>query len=568
MTGAAPDGQATTAGDERMPDLAREEHALAQKLAYEKSLARGNGKEPPPFNPEASVGDFWQAAGEVIAQRGTPARILPDGTHFFPIATLRGADGNPIAEATGEVYWSANDGLAYRFEFPHASTPDAAPSTFGMAPRPPDGSINEVSSSASWSGAIAGGGEFLLYSAAGTVTTQHTPVGRQHTSRSTCRGKAALGSITLPLDHPLAFHHDTAHLRREFLPSFMLLSWPDPEEVTFADGTTYHQRLRNRIILQERPRLTVYLGSTTPGTDKGVWLVDEAPSPESERVASKGAEDARAFLSFLVGRNLPFFWRDTFTDCAVRRLYEGALRPHAPILGNEQPLPLYHVREAFQIGAPIGYGLPRLFERFRKVRNDYNLDFVLSPIWTALDGYVDDKLAEASVTLERLSTAHADYLKHSGSAPGKVKFLTKKQGAALREALQEAARQVAADEHIPDEVLTIINRKIGNIHQPPNADKLERIFTDVGLTLRADEEGAIADRNRTLHGRATLGDRENLQAITEELRRFDVLRTLIHKAVLRLLDYKGPYMDYGDHLDGKAYTIRELTPLPTEAAAG
>ena len=122
--------------------------------------------------------------------------------------------------------------------------------------------------------------------------------------------------------------------------------------------------------------------------------------------------------------------------------------------------------------------------------------------------------------------------------------------------------------HIPDDVLAVIKRKIANIHQPPNADKRALVFTDVGLTLRVDEADAIANRNRALHGRATLEDAENLQSIDEELRRFNVMRTLIHKAILRLLDYNGPYMDYGDHPDGKAYTIKILTPPTAEAATG
>lgn len=55
-----------------MADLIPEEIPLAQQIAYQKSLARGNGQTPPPYNPEATVGDFWQAAGEVIALRGQP----------------------------------------------------------------------------------------------------------------------------------------------------------------------------------------------------------------------------------------------------------------------------------------------------------------------------------------------------------------------------------------------------------------------------------------------------------------------------------------------------------------
>ncbi len=57
-----------------MPNLTPDEHPRAQELAYLTSLARGHGQNPPAYDPEAAVGDFWQAAGEVIAER-LPRRI-------------------------------------------------------------------------------------------------------------------------------------------------------------------------------------------------------------------------------------------------------------------------------------------------------------------------------------------------------------------------------------------------------------------------------------------------------------------------------------------------------------
>lgn len=58
-----------------MPDLTPEEIPQAQKIAYLKSLARGNGKDPPLYDPRAAIGDFWQAAGEVIAHRGSTRNV-------------------------------------------------------------------------------------------------------------------------------------------------------------------------------------------------------------------------------------------------------------------------------------------------------------------------------------------------------------------------------------------------------------------------------------------------------------------------------------------------------------
>lgn len=545
-----------------VPDaLTPEEHARAEYIAYFIAWFRG-GEKVPPYDPALAHRDFCMAAGIVLGQRepvivrGQTSQMLPDGTHSFPIETVLGADGSSIPRASGEIAWSARDGVTFRIEFPHASRADAVPSPHGMAPPPPKGSLSDVSDTASWSGTIVEGGSFALFGAGGNVNTIHSPVDVSYVSRSIVTGKASFATVDLPINHPMAFRHDTPNLRREFLPSFDLLPWPNSDDVKHVESGTYHSRMRNLVVLQAEPRLTIYRGSS-PGTDRGVWVVDEGPALSVERLPTDAAEDARGFLSFLVGRNLQFYWRDTFKESSIRRLYFGSLRPHAPVLGNEQPVPLYGVKEAYSLGSEIATRLQPLFARFRAVSDDYNLDFVLSPIWTALDGYVDDKLAEVCVSLERLATAHADYLKNSGKGKPKVEFLTKAQSTALIDALKAKADEMAVTAFIPADVLRIVKNKLDNVHQPPNADKLEVVFTDVGLTLRKEEEDALGNRNRALHGRKTLKGLD-LVAVADELQRFDVLRTLIYKAALRLIDYTGPYMDYGVKTPGMGYSIQYL----------
>ena len=543
--------------------LTPEEHARAEYIAYFIAWFRG-GERVPQYDPSLAHEDFCMAAELVLGQReavvdrGQTSQILSDGTHSFPVETLLGADGKSIPSVSGEIAWSARDGVTFRFEFPHASNADAAPAPFGNDARPPDGSISEVPDTPSWIGTVVGGGAFALFGAGGRVNTNHISVGMGWVSRSIVTGKASFAALDLPISHSMAFRHDTPALRREFLPSFSLLDWPDPETYTYNDSTNQRMRVRNRLVLQADPRLTVYLGSSSE-TSHGVWVVDEAAQPTSERVPSDAAENARRFLSFLVGRNLPFYWRDTFQcNNRLRRLYLGALRPQCRILGNEQPVPLRNVPEEFSHGVAIGYRLPQLFERFRKVPEEYNLDFVLSPLWTALDGYVDDKLAGVCVSLERLSTAHVDYQKNASKGGAKMQFLAKTQSSALINALAERADEIARTTDISGDVLEIIKKKLANIHQPPNADKLEMIFTHLGINLREEEQEALGNRNRALHGRQTLRG-VHLAAVAEELHRFDILRTLVLKAVLRLIDYTGPYMDYGDKPAGRAYSVQQLT---------
>ena len=47
-------------------------------------------------------------------------------------------------------------------------------------------------------------------------------------------------------------------------------------------------------------------------------------------------------------------------------------------------------------------------------------------------------------------------------------------------------------------------------------------------------------------------------ALALEVRRVDILRTLIHRGFLALLGYKGPYIDYADRPAEGNYRLRYL----------
>ena len=90
----------------------------------------------------------------------------------------------------------------------------------------------------------------------------------------------------------------------------------------------------------------------------------------------------------------------------------------------------------------------------------------------------------------------------------------------------------------PEAVRILVEKKINNIHTPPNAYKLKDVFTFLGLELSADEKKTIDFRNRTLHGRRM--KESSLAAVAEETRRFDVLRTLINKGCCGSSTTTGP----------------------------
>lgn len=105
----------------------------------------------------------------------------------------------------------------------------------------------------------------------------------------------------------------------------------------------------------------------------------------------------------------------------------------------------------------------------------------------------------------------------------------------------------------------LVNKKINNIHTPPNADNLKEVFAFLGIMLASAEKKALDNRNLTLHGNQTMKG-ISVEEVAAETRQFDILRTLINKATLRLLDYDGPYMDYGNPGTGKPFSVQTLEP--------
>ena len=162
------------------------------------------------------------------------------------------------------------------------------------------------------------------------------------------------------------------------------------------------------------------------GVPDGAWLVDEGEVPPDIRTPPKTCDEARRFISFLVGRTVPFLWTDRFTEeHHFTRLYFGSPHGFSAVLGNEQPLPLCHLCDVIKYSLDICVKLLAMFEKFRTVAKDHDIDFISSPIWSAFDTYPDDKLTFACVSLERLATAHEEFLKGNPSlAPKTEEFLT------------------------------------------------------------------------------------------------------------------------------------------------
>jgi hypothetical protein len=392
---------------------------------------------------------------------------------------------------------------------------------------------------------VADGTEAHVFEINPEPTTVFTVQNEVGSSRQVVSGQAVYARVSLARERELAFWHDTAPMDRLYLSGLEVSQWPMDEPVELSVGGSRWGRSRSILRLSTVPTLTLYRPSHP--RVQGAWLAYKATGTSGPLCYDKQCEDVRRFASFLTGRRASFLWKDTFTDDSrLSRLYFGGDCQHREATGIEQPVPLGRSREALLRGREVVERLPDLFVRFRGLHPAYNVEWIASPLWYANAGFLDDKLALACVSLERLAAAHHDALKQDAVRSSKKAFLSREQSRALREALKRELRLVGVAHQIPEETVGILDKKIDNIHQIPNADKLARVFADVGISLTAAEQRVLHSRNECMHGRATLADTGDGRGSGDEALRFDTLRTLINRAMLSLVGYDGPYVDYSE----------------------
>lgn len=103
--------------------------------------------------------------------------------------------------------------------------------------------------------------------------------------------------------------------------------------------------------------------------------------------------------------------------------------------------------------------------------------------------------------------------------------------------------------HLPekDPGLSILERKISNLNQPTNREKLTKPFEIYGITLTADEIGAIDKRNKLLHQGILLPTetRKARESWKEAYMIEMKIYTLINRLLLSVLNYEGPVINWG-----------------------
>jgi hypothetical protein len=248
----------------------------------------------------------------------------------------------------------------------------------GSGPKPQPG-FSEVSNEPAWTGKTTEGGQFRLFVPRGNSKTILAMGASAASSRTILEGQAAFAEVEIPRSSPLSFWHETPQSPRYFLAGLSIIPWPDTYSVEFTT-TEGGQSSRNcgSLILSESPNLQLIIRSDKCAIADGLWMAFEGDVPEDIRTMPDICEDARAFVSFLVGRCVPFLWNDRFIDDThLLRMFHGFARLSENILGNEQPLPLGRIVGLVKYASVLGPQLPILFEKFIQLRIEYNIEFII-----------------------------------------------------------------------------------------------------------------------------------------------------------------------------------------------
>ena len=488
--------------------------------------------------------------------------LLQDGKHRIPLRNIQCAACDCLPEANGTLLWDAEEGAKFTLEFPIRSSAllgryyQHPPQTAGV------GRILGIPTRPRWVAETADGFNVSLYSLNETLHDHNSPSG----STSQVTGDAYFAVAMFGNKSALSFWNSTPQLKRGFFLGFSSYIWSKEEAISFAtgDSTTYTSR---RLLLLSKPaNVALYEAGSRVNVPQGGWLTYDEQDNADDTVSYPPAVYG-SFISFLNGRFTPFLWRDSFIDSStLQRVYFGANHARLDRLNSSLPLLPLRSLSHLDFAQEVVAQLSSLFHAYVRVNMTLDLASILSPLWSASESLLNDRLALACVSLERL----ADEWNNSRSgraASRRRKFWSAKQSCTIRKALRNAIDTLASHTKLDNHQIGVLKSRIDNLGRATNEDKMTAMFRDdFGLELTECEKQVIGWRNKALHGGRSFNLRSTVSEIDDDVLRFDTLRMLITKAVLALLDYRGRYMNYASRSPQNEYEVDVLARYRPQAA--
>ena len=494
----------------------------------------------------------------------TDPRIDPDGSHVIPLTGIHRPGGAPNEYSTGEIRWSRRDGITFWFQTPLTTSsdiPETDSSNRGA------GSVQSFTFEPDWLAKTADGFDVRIRTSSSEITWNDTSywgvfTGSGSESSKRIEGSASSVELTLHRDNPLAFWYDTPLGHRLYSPGWGLREWPVHEPIEFKIQKLTHTRTRCSLQLDGPGNRRLFAAFGELNRPLGTWLTYHPDEKANPFRFPESCDRFRGLMSILLGRRIPFVWRDTpLSNDRLKRLYYGWIKGVDHAHPDTLLVPLYGSVDSFTHGKEVAERFDKLDQRFADLRETFNPEWVLSPLWTAAEDFVDNKLALACVALERLASAYHKFVRPTGRYASQPALMDSNQKKALLSALRKVLSQVADSEKLTIDTSKILDDRFNDLFKPTNADRLRMVFEELGIPLGKVERDVIKKRNLCMHGNPSLKDGQH----DEELRHFDILRTLIGRAILHLLDYDGPYIDYSARPVSGNFPICICSPPPKQA---
>jgi hypothetical protein len=401
--------------------------------------------------------------------------------------------------------------------------------------------------------------------------------------------------VDLPTHRKLAFDNNTSEDFRLFYVGHSGRKFHIREEdVFFRDhDLTEYKNSRCSATLTDEPRVAVVCSNQLVKCKPSAWISFEQ-APVDDDLKLFGHNEIQ-FISFLHGRKIVSHWADRrMSPDLIRRTYYGWVKISNSNYEDcdHQPLPYLSGVVSLQYSGDVLDQLPELYQKFCETSRLIDYEEILHPLWTAFNGVLQDRLALASVSLERLASvwdrARENILEgppRSNNSVWKQKPFLRRLRKTLIAALNKVWEKQPANERCTSKIVSclkiklkefilgkdceslseeerqelkaVISTRLNNITQIPNSANLRRPFEDLALKLATKEQEALMKRNDALHGNQEEGE---LSILDHDLSTeyFDHLRMLITKFILKVCRYEGPFIDYASRPETGNFSVVAL----------
>ena len=238
-------------------------------------------------------------------------------------------------------------------------------------------------------------------------------------------------------------------------------------------------------------------------------------------------------VSFIIGKHLLNVGCTSYdrTGIPIEKISVNPWGDNIRHLAQTPPIP------PIQIGTEATRGkietiLSPLVKKYLELRKPLQLDEVLWRYWIGSELPLGSNIPIMANGIEIL----IKYWFKSQKSKSKGVYLTKDEFDTITQEKFEIIEATLADTPYKEKIMN----KLKDCYKMSLTDQLKFFFEEVGLPLGKTEQEAIRCRHKMIHSSVNMGATE----IQEIIRLSFAYRCLIHRTVLKILDYTGTYVDY------------------------